>query len=57
LLALKQLGLSRGDVSMVEAGGTLKRLDALKSGALARTALNEPADTQAQRDRCRCWPI
>lgn len=50
LLALKQLGLSRGDVSIVEAGGTLKRLDALKSGAIAATALNEPADTQAQRD-------
>lgn len=50
LLALKQLGLSRGEVSVVEAGGTLKRLDALKSGALAATALNEPADTQAQRD-------
>ena len=50
LLALKQLGLARGDVSIVEAGGTLKRLDALKSGAIAATALNEPADTQAQRD-------
>jgi ABC-type nitrate/sulfonate/bicarbonate transport system substrate-binding protein len=50
LLALKQLGLSRGEVSLVEAGGTLKRLDALKSGALAATALNEPADSQAQRD-------
>jgi len=50
LLALKQLGLSRGDVSIVEAGGTLKRLDALKAGAIAATALNEPADTQAQRD-------
>ena len=49
-LALKQLGLMRRDVSMVEAGGTLKRLDALKSGALAATALNEPADTQAQRE-------
>ena len=46
-LALKQLGLARSDVTMVEAGGTLKRLDALKSGAIAATALNEPADTQA----------
>src|SRR5258706_1173215 len=48
-MALKQLGLTRREISMVEAGGTLKRLDALKSGALAATALNEPADTQAQR--------
>jgi NitT/TauT family transport system substrate-binding protein len=48
-LALKQLGLTRGDVKMVEAGGTLKRLQALQIGTLAATALNEPADTQAQR--------
>jgi NitT/TauT family transport system substrate-binding protein len=49
-MALKRLGLTRSNVSVVEAGGTLKRLDALKSGALAATALNEPADTQAQRE-------
>src|SRR5258708_12863083 len=49
-MALKQLGLTRRDVSVVEAGGTLKRLDALKSGALDATALNEPPDTQAQRE-------
>lgn len=49
-MALKQLGLTRRDVSVVEAGGTLKRLDALKSSGLAATALNEPADTQAQRE-------
>src|SRR5258708_9590856 len=49
-MALKQLGLTRREISMVEAGGTLKRLDALKSGALAATALNEPPDTQAQRE-------
>ena len=49
-MALKQLGLTRRDVTIVEAGGTLKRLDALKSGVLAATALNEPADTQAQRE-------
>ncbi len=47
-MALKQLGLSRSDVQLVEAGGTLKRLAALKSGALAATALNEPADTEAK---------
>jgi ABC-type nitrate/sulfonate/bicarbonate transport system substrate-binding protein len=50
-MALKQLGLTRRDASIVEAGGTLRRLDALKSGAIAATALNEPADTQAQRER------
>ena len=50
-LALKQLGLQRNDVKIVESGGTLKRLEALKSGAIAATALNEPADTEAQRDR------
>jgi NitT/TauT family transport system substrate-binding protein len=50
-MALKQLGLSRRDVTVVEAGGTLKRLEALQSGALAASALNEPADSQAQRDR------
>ena len=49
-MALKQLGLERRDVPWVEAGGTLKRLDALKSGGLAATPLNEPADTQASRD-------
>ena len=51
LLALKQMGLSRKDVTVVEAGGTLKRLQALKAGTIAATALNEPADSQAQRDR------
>ena len=50
LMALKQLGLTRSDVTLVEAGGTLKRLSVLESGMIAATALNEPADTQAQRD-------
>ena len=49
-IALKQLGLTRRDVSFVEAGGTLKRLEALKSGTIAAAALNEPADSQAQQD-------
>jgi len=51
LLALKQLGLARSEVKLVEAGGTLRRLEALKSGAIAATALNEPADTEAQREK------
>lgn len=50
LMALKQLGLERRDVQLVETGGTLKRLDAIKSGSLAATPLNEPADTEASRD-------
>lgn len=49
-MALQKLGLSRADVQIVEAGGTPARLDALKSGKLAATALNEPADTEAKRD-------
>jgi len=48
-MALKQLGLTRSDVQIVEAGGTLTRFAALKSGALAATALNEPADTEAKQ--------
>ena len=48
-MALRQLGLTRSDVQIVEAGGTLTRLAALKSGALAATALNEPADSEAKQ--------
>ena len=47
-IALKQLGLTRGDVTFVEAGGTLKRFEALQSGAIAAAALNEPTDGEAQ---------
>jgi NitT/TauT family transport system substrate-binding protein len=46
-LALKQLGLARQDVTVVEAGATLKRLDALRSGQIKATALNEPANILA----------
>ena len=49
-IALKQLGLTRGDVTFVEVGGTLKRFEALKSGAIAAAALNEPTDGEAQQD-------
>ena len=49
-MALKSLGLTRSDVQIVEAGGTLTRLEALKTGMLAATALNEPADTEAKGD-------
>jgi NitT/TauT family transport system substrate-binding protein len=48
-LALKQLGLGRQDVTVVEAGATLKRLEALRSGQIKATALNEPANILAQQ--------
>jgi len=47
-LALRQLGLSRNDVTFKEAGGSPQRLSAIKSGAIAAAAMNEPAATQAQ---------
>jgi NitT/TauT family transport system substrate-binding protein len=47
-MALRELGLTCRDVTVVESGGTLDRLDALRAGRIAATALNEPADSQAQ---------
>lgn len=47
-LALRQLGLSRADVTIKEAGGSPQRLAAIRSGAIAAAAMNEPAATQAQ---------
>jgi ABC-type nitrate/sulfonate/bicarbonate transport system substrate-binding protein len=47
-LALRQLGLSRSDVSMKEAGGSPQRLAAIKSGAITAAAMNEPASTLAR---------
>ena len=47
-MALRQLNLTRRDVTVVESGGTLDRLAALRAGRIAATALNEPADSQAQ---------
>jgi NitT/TauT family transport system substrate-binding protein len=48
-MSLRQLGFARRDVTVVESGGTLDRLEALRAGRIAATALNEPADSQAQR--------
>ena len=48
-LALRKLGLGRGDVVFVETGATMARLDALMSGAIAATALNEPVNLIAQQ--------
>ncbi len=47
-LALRQLGLARSDVTVKEAGGSPQRLAAIKSGAIAAAAMNEPALTQAR---------
>jgi ABC-type nitrate/sulfonate/bicarbonate transport system substrate-binding protein len=46
-LALRQLGLSRSDVTIKEAGGSPQRLAAIKSGAITAAAMNEPASTLA----------
>jgi NitT/TauT family transport system substrate-binding protein len=51
VFALRRLGLARNDVTMVESGGTEKRLDALKSGAIAASALNAPVNFMAERER------
>jgi NitT/TauT family transport system substrate-binding protein len=48
-MALRQLGLTRQDVRVVESGGTLDRLESLRAGRIAATALNEPADSEASR--------
>lgn len=48
-LALQQLGLSRRDVTVVEIGGTLRRLAALQAGEIKATPLNEPANIMAQQ--------
>jgi NitT/TauT family transport system substrate-binding protein len=50
-MALRELGLTRQDVNVVESGGTLDRLEALRAGRIAATALNEPADSEASRSR------
>lgn len=49
-LALQRLGLSRQDVTLKEYGDSLKRLNALKSGEIAATTLNEPFASTARDD-------
>jgi ABC-type nitrate/sulfonate/bicarbonate transport system substrate-binding protein len=49
MFALRRLGFERADVTMVELGGTEKRLDALKSGDIAASALNAPVNFMAER--------
>ena len=50
MFALRRLGLARSDVRVVESGGTEKRLDALKAGTIAASALNAPVNFMAERD-------
>jgi NitT/TauT family transport system substrate-binding protein len=49
MFALRRLGLARTDVTIVELGGTERRLDALKSGAISASALNAPVNFMAER--------
>jgi NitT/TauT family transport system substrate-binding protein len=48
--ALRRLGLVPQDVLVAELGGTEKRLEALKSGVVAASALNAPVNFMAERE-------
>jgi NitT/TauT family transport system substrate-binding protein len=47
-LALQRLGLTRGDVTLKEYGGGPKRLEAVQSGEIKATAVNEPITSMAR---------
>jgi ABC-type nitrate/sulfonate/bicarbonate transport system substrate-binding protein len=47
-LALARLGLSRDDVVLKEYGGGMRRLDAVKSGEIKATPINEPIASLAR---------
>ena len=47
-LALARLGMRRDDVILKEYGGGMRRLEALKSGEIKGTAINEPVASLAQ---------
>jgi len=49
-LALARLGLTRADVTLKEYGGGIKRIEAVQSGAIRATAVNEPV-TSIARER------
>ncbi|HEY5063726.1 MAG TPA: ABC transporter substrate-binding protein [Xanthobacteraceae bacterium] len=49
-LALQKLGLARGDVTVKEYGGGSRRLQAVKSGEIKATALNEPTASLARAE-------
>ncbi len=46
-LALKKLGLRRDDVVLKEYGGGMARIEALRSGEIAATTVNEPVTSMA----------
>lgn len=47
-LALQRLGLTRNDVTLKEYGGNTRRLEAMKSGEIKATAMNEPGSSMAR---------
>lgn len=47
-LAMQRLGLTRSDVTVKEYGGGLRRLEAVKSGEIQATAINEPIASLAR---------
>jgi NitT/TauT family transport system substrate-binding protein len=47
-LALARLGLARTDVTLKECGGGMRRLDAVKSGEIKATPINEPVASFAR---------
>jgi NitT/TauT family transport system substrate-binding protein len=47
-LALARLGLTRNDVTLKEYGGGMRRLDAVKSGEIKATPINEPIASLAR---------
>ena len=47
-LALQKLGLMRDDVTVKEYGGGMRRIDALKSGEIKATPINEPLASLAR---------
>jgi len=49
-LALQRLGLTRADVTLKEYGGGIKRIEAVQSGEIKATAVNEPV-TSIARER------
>src|SRR5712691_9168504 len=47
-LALQRLGLGRSDITVKEYGGGMRRLDAVKSGEINATPINEPIASLAR---------
>ena len=47
-LALQRLGLTRDDVTLKEYGGGMRRLEAVKSGEIKATPINEPIASMAR---------